>query len=71
MPDTLETRDEKINGEQATVEYKNVQGTWKTANFIKENGAWKIKLMDPTPGEDSSSKEPGGTNEDERGKGEH
>lgn len=46
MPDTLETRNEKIDGDKATVEYKDVKGTWKTANFIKEGSEWKITLED-------------------------
>jgi hypothetical protein len=71
MPDTLETRDEKINGDKATVEYKNVQGTWKTASLIKENGEWKIKLNDAEPDEAASPTEPGAMNEGEHEKGEH
>ncbi len=46
MPDSLETRNEKIDGDKATVEYKDVKGTWKTARFIKEGSEWKIKLDD-------------------------
>jgi hypothetical protein len=40
-----ETRNEKINGDQATLELHNedVQ-RWDTMYFIKEDGAWKIAL---------------------------
>lgn len=46
MPETLETRNEKINGDKATVEYKDLKGVWKTTNFVKEGSEWKIKLGD-------------------------
>ena len=40
-----ETRNEKINGDQATLELHNedVQ-RWDTMYFVKEDGAWKIAL---------------------------
>ena len=40
-----ETRNEKINGEQATLELHNedVQ-RWDTMYFVKEDGSWKIAL---------------------------
>lgn len=40
-----ETRNEKINGETATLEVKNDKtGKWDTLPFVKENGEWKIAL---------------------------
>ena len=40
-----ETRNEKIEGENATLEYKNAAtGTWDTIYFVRENGRWKIAL---------------------------
>ena len=40
-----ETRNEKINGESATLEVKNDKtGKWDTLPFVKENGEWKIAL---------------------------
>ena len=40
-----ETRNEKINGDTATLEVKNDQtGKWDTLPFVKENGEWKIAL---------------------------
>lgn len=62
MPESLETRNEKIEGERATVEYKDVRGTWKTANFIKEGGEWKIKLDDVKAEEPGAKTESGNTN---------
>lgn len=40
-----ETRNEKIEGEYAQLEYKNAAtGTWDTIYFVRENGRWKIAL---------------------------
>ncbi|MBA3766281.1 MAG: DUF4878 domain-containing protein [Acidobacteria bacterium] len=41
-----ETRNEKIDGDKATLEVKDdkVEGKWDTFNFARENGEWKIKL---------------------------
>ena len=38
-----ETRNEKINGDTATLEVKNDQtNNWDTLPFVKEDGEWKI-----------------------------
>jgi hypothetical protein len=38
-----ETRNEKIDGDKATLEVKNEKtGAWETVPFIKEDGDWKI-----------------------------
>ena len=40
-----ETRNEKIEGENATLEYKNAAtGTWDTIYFVRENRRWKLAL---------------------------
>jgi hypothetical protein len=39
---TVEYRNEKIEGDKATVEYKNSYGIWETVPFVKEDGEWKI-----------------------------
>jgi anti-sigma28 factor (negative regulator of flagellin synthesis) len=39
---TVEFRNEKIEGEKATIEVKNAYGTYDVVPFIKENGEWKI-----------------------------
>lgn len=38
----VEFRNEKIEGERATIEVKNSFGAWETVPFVKEDGAWKI-----------------------------
>lgn len=39
----LETRNEKITGDTATLEIKNqTNGDWMTMPFVKEDGTWKI-----------------------------
>lgn len=39
---TNESRNEKITGDRATLEYPDEQGKWKTMDFVKENGEWKL-----------------------------
>jgi len=39
-----ETRNEKVNGDTATLEVKDKTGKWDTLPFAKENGDWKIAL---------------------------
>ena len=37
------TRNEKIDGDRATLEMRNEgEGRWETVAFVKEGGAWKI-----------------------------
>ena len=38
----VEFRNEKIEGETATLEVKNSFGSWETVPFVRENGDWKI-----------------------------
>lgn len=38
----LKFRNEKIDGERATIEVENSFGTWDTVPFVREDGAWKI-----------------------------
>lgn len=47
IPPTLpETRNEKIDGDNATIEFKAPTGEndWRTVPFVKEDGEWKIKF---------------------------
>lgn len=37
-----EMRNEKIEGDKATLEVKFENGNWETIPFVKEDGAWKI-----------------------------
>jgi uncharacterized lipoprotein len=39
---TVEYRNEKIEGDKATIEVKNSYGTWEIIPFVKENNEWKI-----------------------------
>ena len=39
---TVEYRNEKIDGDTATLEYKNPFGSWETIPFVREDGEWKI-----------------------------
>lgn len=39
---TVEYRDEKIDGDKATLQVKNSFGVWETLPFIREDGVWKI-----------------------------
>jgi len=39
---SVEFRDEKIEGDKATLQVKNSFGSWETVPFVREDGAWKI-----------------------------
>jgi hypothetical protein len=39
---TAEFRNQKIEGETASIEIKNQYGTWDIVPFVKEDGKWKI-----------------------------
>jgi hypothetical protein len=41
---TAETRNEKIDGNRAALEYLNERGTWASMEFTKEGNDWKIDL---------------------------
>jgi len=38
----VDYKDEKIEGEKATLQFKNSYGSWETMPFVRENGEWKI-----------------------------
>lgn len=38
----VDYRNEKIDGEKATLEYKNPYEIWETLPFVREGGEWKI-----------------------------
>jgi hypothetical protein len=42
LPDPLETRDEKIEGDNATIDVKTRSGSWKKTKLVKEDGEWKL-----------------------------
>ena len=39
---TVEYRDEKIDGDTATLQVKTQYGSWETVPFVREGGVWKI-----------------------------
>jgi hypothetical protein len=39
---TVEFRNEKIDGDKATIEMKDSYNAWNTVPFVRENGVWKI-----------------------------
>lgn len=41
---TAETRNEKISGNRATLEYLDETGKWTEMQFVKEGNEWKIDL---------------------------
>ena len=42
-PATFETRNEKVDGDKATLEVdQDGKGKWQTISFVKEDGGWKI-----------------------------
>ena len=43
---TAETRNEKIKGDRATIEYLDEKGGWTTMDFVKEGQDWKMALPD-------------------------
>jgi hypothetical protein len=48
---TAQARNEKIDGNRASIEYLDEDGQWRPMDFIREDAAWKLSL--PTaPGED-------------------
>jgi hypothetical protein len=44
--ETAETRNEKIKGNRATVEYLDEEGNWDIMDFVKEGQDWKLTLPD-------------------------
>lgn len=47
IPPTLpESRNEKIEGDSATLEIKDEKGKWDTIRFVEEDGQWKVSFAD-------------------------
>ncbi len=48
---TAEARNERIDGDHATIEYLDEKGDWSTMDFVKEGGGWKLTIpkMDGAP----------------------
>jgi len=37
-------RNEKIDGDKATIEVQNSFGAWETIHFVREDGVWKLDI---------------------------
>lgn len=46
---TDESKNEKIDGDKATLEYPDETGKWRKMDFLKEDGVWKITMAKPKP----------------------
>ncbi|MFN0278276.1 MAG: hypothetical protein ACKVRN_06700 [Pyrinomonadaceae bacterium] len=42
---SVEYREEKIDGDKATLQVKNSFGSWETLPFVREEGVWKIDKL--------------------------
>ncbi|HEY0404383.1 MAG TPA: hypothetical protein VGC89_01565 [Pyrinomonadaceae bacterium] len=42
LPKAAESKDEKIDGDKATLQIKNEKDEWETVNFVKEDDGWKL-----------------------------
>lgn len=42
LPKSDESKDEKIDGDKATLQVKNEKDEWETVNFVKEDDGWKL-----------------------------
>ena len=43
---TPETRNEKIKGDRASLEYLDEKGEWSVMDFVTEDGVWKMSFPD-------------------------
>ena len=39
---SVEYRNEKVDGDKASIQVKNSYGSWETVPFVREDGVWKI-----------------------------
>lgn len=46
---TAETRNEKIEGDKATIEYLDETGKWSPMDFVKEGNDWKLTIPKAEP----------------------
>lgn len=45
---TEQIRNEKINGDRASIEYLDENNEWQPMDFVREDGVWKMSLGAPT-----------------------
>ena len=41
---TVKYRNEKIEGDKASIELQNSFGSWETIHFVREDGVWKLDI---------------------------
>ncbi|HMU32743.1 MAG TPA: hypothetical protein PKC89_02645 [Pyrinomonadaceae bacterium] len=41
---TVKYRNEKIDGDKASIELQNSFGSWETIHFVREDGVWKLDI---------------------------
>ncbi|MBX3281571.1 MAG: DUF4878 domain-containing protein [Acidobacteria bacterium] len=41
---TVKYRNEKIDGDKATIEVQNAFSSWETIHFVREDGVWKLDI---------------------------
>ena len=44
-----ETRNQRISGDRAVLEFKDASGKWLPMDFVKEDGSWKMALSKVAP----------------------
>lgn len=45
IPVSIETKEEKVEGDKATLQAKDGDGKWFEANFVKEGAEWKYDMF--------------------------
>ena len=46
---SAETRNQRISGDRAVLEFKDASGKWLPMDFVKEDGSWKMALSKVAP----------------------
>ncbi len=63
---TAESRNEKISGDKATLEYLDENGGWSPMDFVKEDGSWKLDIPDVDPKKSADKKSADKKSEEEK-----
>lgn len=64
---TPDSRNEKITGDKATLEYTDADGKWQVMDLVKEDGTWKLTIdKDKGPGGDGPGGEKPAANKDKK-----
>jgi hypothetical protein len=49
-----ESRNEKIAGDRASIQYRDTDGDWKTMDFVNEGGKWKLSMPEADSTDDNT-----------------